>query len=126
LLCQLRTAGLVRGERPSIRPLSGGVSSEILVVGDGTDRLVVKRALARLRVADEWFADTSRNQHEADYLEYVGTVAPEVVPKVIARGDDWFAMEYMHGFHNWKSLLLCGECHPAAAQAAGDALRRIH
>jgi len=90
-----------------VRPLTGGVSSEILLVQDDSERFVVKRALARLRVADEWYADTSRNRYEADFLEYAGRIAPDAVPQVLARGNDWFAMEYLGpDFANWKSLLL--------------------
>lgn len=103
------------------------MSSEILLIEDGSDRFVVKRALPRLRVADEWRADTSRNQYEADYLEYAGGIVPAAVPRVLARGDDWFAMEYLgSGFVNWKSLLLSGTFEAEHAQRAGDVLHRIH
>lgn len=86
----------------------------------------MKRALRRLRVRDEWIVDTNRNKYEADYLEYVSRIVPNAVPKVIARGDGWFAMEYMEGLHNWKALLLAGDCCPEAAAAAGNTLRKIH
>jgi len=80
-------------------------------VTDEGEQFVVKRALPKLRVADEWLADTSRNQYEADYLEYVRHLAPDAVPRVLARGNGWFAMEYLgSGFQNWKSLLLDGNC----------------
>ena len=86
----------------------------------------MKRALRRLRVKDEWIVDTSRNRYEADYLEYVGRIVPDAVPKVIARGDGWFAMDYLAGLDNWKTVLLGGECSPDTAAVAGDTLRRIH
>lgn len=123
LVPELRAAGLC-GDSPELRPLTGGVSSEIVLV-DG--RVVVKRALAKLRVADEWLADVSRNRYEREYLLYAGRVCPGSVPRVVAHGDGWFAMEYLGGgFANWKSLMLAGECSPEHARRAGSTLARIH
>jgi tRNA A-37 threonylcarbamoyl transferase component Bud32 len=91
--------------------------------------MVVKRALDRLRVKDEWFADRRRNRSEQDYFAYVGKLFPGVVPRVLhsdpVRG--WFAMEFIDGeTRNWKSELLAGRADPAAAARAGDTLGRIH
>ena len=49
------------GEAVRLSPLSGGVSSDIVKVEAGDRIFVVKRALAKLRVADDWQAPTSRN-----------------------------------------------------------------
>ncbi len=48
----------------TLTPLTGGVSCEIYKVAQGERKFVVKRALAKLRVAGEWFADVSRNDVE--------------------------------------------------------------
>src|SRR5665213_299642 len=83
LIEELRTATLVDGSAVRLTPLTGGVSSEIFLVEDGSRRFAVKRALARLRVKDDWFADVGRNRVEQQFLGYAGGVAPEAVPKVL-------------------------------------------
>lgn len=123
----LRTAGLVKGAAPLATPLSGGVSCDIWCIEGTGRRFVVKRALPKLRVAAEWFADTSRNQHEQEYLRYVAQVLPDAVPAVLLNGADFFAMEFLgDGYADWKKQLLSGETDPETAQAAGMILGRIH
>ena len=91
---------------------------------------VVKRALAKLRVADEWNAPTSRNRHEADWLEVVGRILPGAAPRVLARDDDagLFAMEYFdpRQFPVWKDRLRDGEVDLAIAAEVGRRLVTIH
>lgn len=129
LTASLRRAGLIHHQNPAITPLTGGVSSEILRVQDGDRSFVVKRALAKLKVRDDWFADVSRNQVEENYLRRVGEIAPGSVPQVLhAQPDEgWFAMEFLgSGFVNWKSELLANRADPSHAQQAGNILGRIH
>jgi aminoglycoside phosphotransferase (APT) family kinase protein len=129
LAAALRAAGLVAGPRPAFTALGGGVSSDILLVEDGGARFVVKRALARLRVRDEWLADVSRNQVERRYLEYVAAIVPEAVPRILGGNPaaGWFAMEYLGDGHRpWKQALLRGEADGAVAERAGAILGRIH
>ncbi len=123
----LREAGLLRAGDPSVTPLAGGVSCDIWrVEGDGR-QFAVKRALPKLRVQAEWFADPARNRHEQDYLKYVERFLPGAVPAILFSGDDFFAMEFLgNEFRNWKTLLLSGSVEPAAAAAAGRTLGRIH
>ena len=49
--------GAIRHRDAVLTPLSGGVSSDIYRVDDGDDTFVVKRALPKLRVQDDWFVD---------------------------------------------------------------------
>ena len=110
--------------------MSGGVSSDIYRVETSGRVFVVKRALARLRVADEWNAPTSRNRHEADWLEVVGRILPGAAPRVLARDDDagLFAMEYFdpRQFPVWKDRLRDGEVDLAVAAEVGRRLVTIH
>src|SRR6201986_2166253 len=76
----LRRDGLVRGADARLTPLSGGVSCEIYLVEDGAERFVVKRALAKLKVKADWFADVNRNRSEWEFIRYVGQFLPEAVP----------------------------------------------
>jgi aminoglycoside phosphotransferase (APT) family kinase protein len=124
----LRRDGVVRSEEARLTPLSGGVSCEIYLVEDGAEWFVVKRALAKLRVAADWFADVSRNRHEWEFIRYVARFSPAAVPTVrySSAADNYFAMEYLDGFSNWKQLLLAGEACPTDAARAGHLLGEIH
>lgn len=126
---RLRRAGHVRRPDARLTALSGGVSSDIFLVEDGSNRFVVKRALPKLRVKEDWTADVRRNTTEREYLECVGRLAPGTVPRVLFADTDggYFAMEYLDaGFENWKLQLLGGTYHLAHARAAGRALGEIH
>lgn len=125
----LRRAGLVLSPAPRLEALTGGVSSEIILVEDGGRRFVVKRALAKLRVADDWFADTGRSSIEQAYLRVAGALLPDCVPRVLFADPEagWFAIEHLgEGFVNWKAQLLTGHADPATARRAGEVLGVIH
>jgi aminoglycoside phosphotransferase (APT) family kinase protein len=119
----------VRGPNAQLTALTGGVSCEIYFVEDGPERFVVKRALAKLKVAADWYADVNRNRHEWEFIRYVARFLPEGVPALrhhSATGN-YFAMEYLGGeFKNWKQLLLAGEADPRRAAEAGNLLALIH
>lgn len=119
--------GVVSGMDARLEPLVGGVSSEIYLVTDRQKRFVVKRALEKLKVRDDWFADVSRNESECDYIDYVSRFAPENVPQVVRRGDGYFAMEYLDsGYKNWKTMMLAGDCRTEHARVAGSFLANVH
>jgi aminoglycoside phosphotransferase (APT) family kinase protein len=127
----LERLGLLAAGHPvRLTPLPGGVSSDICKVETDTRTFVVKRALSKLRVADDWQAPTSRNRHEADWLEVAGRILPGAVPAVLARDDDagLFAMEYFdpHSFPVWKERLRDGHVDPAFAAEVGRRLVTIH
>lgn len=129
LVAALRQARLIGSGEPRIEPLAGGVSSDIIRVREGAHDVVVKRALARLRVKEEWLADVSRNAVEHAYLRKVGALAPGSVPRVLgAKLDEgWFAMEFLGPpFTNWKAHLLAGQADATPARQAGTVLGRIH
>jgi aminoglycoside phosphotransferase (APT) family kinase protein len=126
----LEAANLLRpGEAVSGRSLTGGVSSDLLLLEAGDRRFVVKRALARLRVRDDWRADPTRNRFEWEWLKFAGRVVPEAVPKVLHADESagWFAMEYFGApWRTWKADLLAGEFDPAVARRAGATLGQLH
>jgi aminoglycoside phosphotransferase (APT) family kinase protein len=129
LLEDLRRKGHVKHANARLTALSGGVSSEIYLVEDGAQKFVVKRALAKLRVKDDWFADVSRNESEWRYIRFAAGLLPGVVPRLRFTEPEsgYFGMEYLGGdFANWKELLLAGNCREKHARLAGRILGQIH
>lgn len=125
----LRRDGVVRSAEARLVPLSGGVSCDIYLVEDGGERFVVKRALEKLRVKADWFADIHRNRTEWEYIRYVSQFLPSAVPKLLqcSAADNYFAMEYFNGdYSNWKQLLLAGNARQEHATQAGNMLGTIH
>ena len=121
--------GIVQNADAILTPLTGGVSSEIYLVQDGEDRFVVKRALAKLKVADEWLADVGRNAFEVEYMRVAEILVPGAVPTIRAVSGEhgYFAMEFLEdGFENWKALMLAGTVEPKHAREAGRVLGTIH
>ena len=127
----LRRMGLLKaGERARLTPLSGGVSSDILLVETGGWRFCVKRALPKLKVAALWEAPVERNAAEAAWMRAVARWLPRAVPRVL--GEDakagLFAMDYLapEDHRLWKSQLLAGYVEPDFAAAVGRDLAIIH
>lgn len=125
LLAHLIQSGLVANDA-TLTPLPGGVSSDISLVESSAGKLVVKAALEKLRVKDDWFADVSRNRVEQDFFEIAAPIIPAHVPRILGRGDGWFAMEYLGEMPNWKTKLLTGDADESTAKLAGDVLGRLH
>ncbi len=125
----LHRDGVVHSRDARLVPLSGGVSCDIYLVEDGSDRFVVKRALEKLRVAADWFVDIRRNRTEWEYIRYVSQFLPDAMPRLrqCSATDNYFAMEYFNGkFSNWKQMLLAGQARIEDAARAGGILARIH
>jgi aminoglycoside phosphotransferase (APT) family kinase protein len=129
LIGQLRSAGLLKSDAVRLTALPGGVSSEIFLVESESGRFVVKQALARLKVRDEWVADVGRNAIEQAFIRLVARIEPAAVPRLLAADAKagWFAMEYLGPqFINWKTRLLAGHADPGTAYRAGVVLGGIH
>ena len=131
ILSFLRNAGLVVGENaPRLTAMTGGVASDIWKIETGDRVFVVKRALRRLRVAQEWTAPVSRNASEVAWMRTAGSVVPDAVPHVLA--DDpvagAFAMEFLDPaeFPVWKAELAKGRVDLAFAAGVGRTIAAIH
>jgi fructosamine-3-kinase len=126
-----REAGLVRaGETPVWTALAGGVSSDIWRLDAGGRTVCIKRALAKLKVADDWRAPVDRNLYEWRWFETVRARFPESVPEPIALDEarGVFAMAFLPPADHplWKARLLAGEADPAFAAQVGRRLGQIH
>ncbi len=126
-----RAASLIRpGETGRWTALSGGVSSDIWRLDSGGRAYCLKRALAKLRVADDWTAPVERNLYEWRWFETVGAWFPGLAPRLIARDAELgvFAMAFLEPAEHplWKAELLAGRVDVDFASAVGRALGRIH
>lgn len=112
LIPYLRKHGLIEGEEtPGIEILQGGVSNRtVLVESLSKPAFVVKQALAKLRVAVEWYSDPSRIHREALALRYLEKIAPPstITPLRFEDADAHIiAMEAVPRGHSyWKTMLL--------------------
>lgn len=123
----LAERGLLRAER--VTELSGGVSSAVfLVEGDGR-RVVVKRALERFRVEEEWLVPRERVLAEAEALELMASVAPSSVPPMLDVDPATFTIVIEaapESWRPWKSLLLEGTADPEVGTRLGRLLSMLH
>ena len=131
IVAALRRLGLVAPEEdPAAEALTGGVSSDIWRVQAGGRDLCVKRALAKLKVAQDWHAPVERNAFEVAWMEVAAAALPGCVPRLIAvdAAARLFVMEFLdpatHGL--WKAQLRDGAIDRATARAVGARLARIH
>jgi len=123
-------AQLLGVENLTFTPMSAGVSSELWRVDTGAQTYCVKRALARLKVADEWFAPVRRNVEEVRWLRFAATVAPRQVPAVIA-ADAQMGVAILSWFDparwiNWKTQLMQNLVRPAVGAEMGELLAALH
>ncbi len=129
LIPLLLSRGLISSPDVTITALAGGVSCDIYLVEDGETKFVLKRALAKLRVKDDWFADVNRNRHEQDYLDYAHAIMPANFPRILHRDAEhgFFTMEHLGPeYVNWKSMLLAGRHERKHALGAAMTLACIH
>jgi Phosphotransferase enzyme family len=122
-----------RGLRPPpgavARPLGGGVSNVVIAVGEGPGSMVVKQALAHLRVADVWPAPKDRAIAEAEALDLAGRLTPGAVPSVLDRDAERCALVVDRApvdWQDWKSLLLAGTVDEEVAARLAHLLSRWH
>lgn len=111
-----------------VRELEGGVSATVLAVRGPGLALVVKQALPRLRVADEWLAGQERTETEAAAMRICGAVTPGVVPAVVAVDPvrHVLAMELVEGAAGWQAEVGRGPVHAERGAWAGATLAQWH
>ena len=112
-----------------IEELTGGVACAVFAVRGEGKRVVVKQALERFRVADEWLVPPERALTEARALELMARLAPGSVPRLLDSDPDAFALvmeEAPAEWRPWKSLLLEGDADAAVAAWLGALLAVLH
>jgi len=111
---------------PAVFELGGGVSNTVLLVESDTRRFVIKQALGKLRVKQEWLADQSRIFRESAALRQLSEYLPDgSLPEVLFEDRDnfIFAMSAASSASVcWKELLLNGEIRVETAEQVGELL----
>lgn len=114
----------------AVRPLTGGVASDIGVVDLGDRQICVKFALSKLKVQEDWYAPLHRNRAEYAWLEFAASITPRAVPNLYGLSDreNGFAMEFLppDQVYNWKEALLQASPPRGEAAAVGQVLGQIH
>jgi 5-methylthioribose kinase len=122
--------GLIESHIPvRARELGGGVSNVVLAVEADGFRAVVKQALPRLRVADEWLAKRERAVTEGEALRLAGALVPGSVPGVLDVDRAACALVVALAppqWRNWKDELLNGRADPEVARRLGETLAAWH
>jgi aminoglycoside phosphotransferase (APT) family kinase protein len=96
-----------------VTELGGGVSNIVLLVESGDRRFVLKQALGKLRVQDDWFSDRERIFRESAAMRWLAPHLPTgAVPEILFedRENCLFAMRAAPaGVPMWKSMLMGGD-----------------
>lgn len=131
--CQNLVAELGLGKADdvaNVRPLTGGVASDIAEVAVGNRQLCLKFALPKLKVAADWRAPVHRNAAEYAWLKVAADLLPESAVQLFGRSNKQhgFAMEFLQGadVYLWKSALLCEQEDRGETWKVADMLGRIH
>jgi tRNA A-37 threonylcarbamoyl transferase component Bud32 len=130
LVARLVARGVIpTGVSVTMTPLPGGVSADVSVISVASERLVVKRALPRLRVAQEWHSSPTRVLREADAMIFARSVRPDNVPEIVDIDEEGLTIVMRaapDSMENWKSRLLAGVIDPGVGGLLGDALAAWH
>lgn len=120
---------LDRPAEATVARLSGGVSNVVLRVDTPAQAVVLKQALGKLAVADDWYADRGRAQHEAEALRLLSGITPDSVPAVLDDDSDAFTVTIEAApsdWVTWKVRLMDGVADASVAACLGDLLRTWH
>jgi aminoglycoside phosphotransferase (APT) family kinase protein len=131
VLGYLAENGVVETQMASVETVEGGVSSDVFFVESPGGSWVVKQALTRLKVAQEWDASPARIITEAAALRLAGRLMPGGVPPVALVDADRFVLVEERAprrFGDWRTELLGGGTQHSVLTAArlGEVLATLH
>ena len=118
----LRARGVIGDGPAEVVELGGGVSNLVVSVTRPGGAVVLKQALPRLRVAEEWLAKRERALAEARALGIARRLAPGSVPRVVDVDPVRCAIMIEvapPGWRTWKEHLLDGDAAARGRAPAG-------
>jgi 5-methylthioribose kinase len=126
----VREHGLAPAGAPlRVEELAGGVSSSVIAIRGGGFGLVLKQALPKLRVDDEWRAKIERTDTEGSALDLYAALTPGSVPRLVHqdRANHVLVMELAPSDRrNWQAEIARLRPHLDAAAWAGETLGTWH
>ena len=115
VVAYLQARGVISDtEKATVEILTGGVSNVVLAVQTPSKDLVLKQALAELKVATKWEADQRRAIVEAHAIETFHALSPQQVPALVDYDPDLF------------TLVLEGVIYPEIGAKLGHTLATWH
>jgi hypothetical protein len=130
VVAYLQSRGVISfTEKATVEILTGGVSNVVLAVQTPSKDLVLKQALAELKVATKWEADQRRAIVEAHAIETFHALSPEQVPALVDYDPEIFTLvleRVPHSATVWKSDLLEGIIYPEIGAKLGHTLATWH
>ena len=112
-----------------VEVLTGGVSNVVLAITTPSKKLVLKQALAELKVAEKWEADQRRAIVEANAIALFHKLSPDQVPNLVFLDPERFILildRVPVGSTVWKTDLLDGVINPDIAGVLGKTLAQWH
>jgi len=112
-----------------VEVLTGGVSNVVLAITTADKKLVLKQALAELKVAEKWEADQRRAIVEANAIALFHKLSPDQVPNLVFLDPERFILildRVPVGSTVWKTDLLDGVINPDVAGVLGTTLAKWH
>lgn len=126
----LKSRGLINdGSKIEVEEISGGVSNVVLGIRDQDSDLVLKQALAELRVEANWVVDQRRAIVEARAIELYHSISPKVVPRLLDSDPEKFTLTMQRAPRSsrvWKSELLAGNIDHEIGAKLGRILAGWH
>lgn len=117
-------------ENVSVEELGGGVSNVVLKVKNRKTSFVVKQALPKLRVKDEWYSDVDRVFTETNCIRLLTQILyAGMTPKVLFEDRENFLFIMTAAPEDavpWKKKLLEGYVDRRIGVKAGSVLAEIH
>ena len=112
-----------------VEVLTGGVSNVVLAITTKDKKLVLKQALAELKVAEKWEADQRRAIVEANAIALFHKLSPAQVPNLVFLDPERFILildRVPVGSTVWKTDLLDGVINSDVADTLGTTLAHWH
>ena len=126
----LAATGLAKDARAvTVKYFDSGVSCTVALATEGENQLLVKQALAKLKVRADWRCDPRRILVEKDANETYHQIVPDHAPEVLyydAQNHIFARRAVPEDYTMWKSELLGGVLNYNLASGVIGALSQVH